>query len=401
MVTQGDIDGGGPIDNEATATSNEAATVMDTESVPVSQTSTKSITKTATDVDSAGDGVINNAGEEIDYEIVVTNTGNTTLTNVDVTDDLISLTCNPVVPVASLAPGATITCTGTYVVTQGDIDGGGPIDNEATATSNEAATVMDTESVPVSQTSTKSITKTATDVDSAGDGVINNPGEEIDYEIVVTNTGNTTLTNVNVTDDLITLNCNPTVPVASLAPGDSITCTGTYVVTQGDLDGGGPIVNQATATSNEAATVMDTESVPVEGAASYTIVKTATDVDSAGNGIIDNAGEEIDYEIVVTNNGTVTLNNVNVTDDLISLTCNPVVPVASLAPAASITCTGTYVVQQGDIDAGTDIVNQANRHQQRARRHHGHRERPGDAVELLHHRQDGDRHRRGRQWRHR
>ena len=39
----------------------------------------------------------------------------------------------------------------------------------------------------------------------------------------------------------------------------------------------------------------------------YSIDKTITGVDTAGNGVIDNAGEVIDYQIVVTNDGNVDL----------------------------------------------------------------------------------------------
>ena len=310
------------------------------ELVPI-VTAGMSLTKSVLDVDGAGPGgSVDAAGDVITYQLLIENVDTATLTNVEAGDPLFegfdqSVDCTPSLP-TSLAQGESATCTGTYTATQADIDsnggGDGDIDNQAFASSNEVGIINDTAEVPIVQNATKSITKTATDVDSAGDGVINNAGEEIDYEIVVTNTGNTTLTNVDVTDDLISLTCNPVVPVASLAPGATITCTGTYVVTQGDIDGGGPIDNEATATSNEAATVMDTESVPVSQTSTKSITKTATDVDSAGDGVINNAGEEIDYEIVVTNTGNTTLTNVDVTDDLISLTCNPVVPVASLAP---------------------------------------------------------------------
>ena len=60
---------------------------------------------------------------------------------------------------------------------------------------------------------------------------------------------------------------------------------------------------------------------------------------------------------MVTNTGNVTLTAVGVTDPLPGLsavTC----PVATLAPAASTTCTATYTVTQADLDAGS-IVNTA------------------------------------------
>ena len=62
----------------------------------------------------------------------------------------------------------------------------------------------------------------------------------------MTNTGNVTLTNVVVTDPLVTMVGGP---IASLAPGavDNTTFTASYIITQTDLDAG-QFTNQATAT---------------------------------------------------------------------------------------------------------------------------------------------------------
>ena len=275
---------------------------------------------------------------------MVTNNGNTTLSNVDVTDDLISLTCNPTVPAASLAPGDSITCTGTYVVQQGDIDAGTDIMNTATASSDELGDIMDNENVPVTQSNSYTIAKTATDIDGAGNGVIDNAGEEIDYEIVVTNNGNTTLSNVDVTDDLISLTCNPTVPAASLAPGDSITCTDTYVVQQGDIDAGTDIMNTATASSDELGDIMDNENVPVSTSPGLTLEKTS------GVSLITNVGQVVNYDFVITNTGNVVITNVTLTDPNLDApaSCNPAQG-SSLAPAEVMNCTGQHTVTPADL----------------------------------------------------
>jgi hypothetical protein len=58
----------------------------------------------------------------------------------------------------------------------------------------------------------------------------------VTYTYTVTNTGGVTLTNVTVTDPLV-----PALPgcaVATLAPGDSVTCTGTHQATQDEIDNG-------------------------------------------------------------------------------------------------------------------------------------------------------------------
>ena len=82
-------------------------------------------------------------GETLHYSFVVTNTGNVTLTNVSVAETAFTgsgtapaITCPA--GAASLAPGAQITCTATYVVTQADVDAG-KITNTATATGTPPA----------------------------------------------------------------------------------------------------------------------------------------------------------------------------------------------------------------------------------------------------------------------
>ena len=58
-------------------------------------------------------------------------------------------------------------------------------------------------------------------------------GDTIDYTFLVQNTGNVTLTNVNVSDPKVgSLSC----PTTTLAPGASMTCTATYALTQADID---------------------------------------------------------------------------------------------------------------------------------------------------------------------
>jgi uncharacterized repeat protein (TIGR01451 family) len=76
-------------------------------------------------------------GTVITYSYVVTNTGNVALTNVTVNDPMVGLSpidCggnSNVIP--TLAPGASVTCTATYVTTQADVTAGS-VNNEGTVT---------------------------------------------------------------------------------------------------------------------------------------------------------------------------------------------------------------------------------------------------------------------------
>ena len=96
---------------------------------------------------SASPSVITAAGQVVTYTVVATNTGNVTLNDVEVTDTLaapagppIVLTCNPTLP-ATLAPGATVTCTGSYVATASDLSHG-DISNTATVTGHSPSGVL-------------------------------------------------------------------------------------------------------------------------------------------------------------------------------------------------------------------------------------------------------------------
>ncbi|MGY3795904.1 DUF7507 domain-containing protein, partial [Aquimarina sp. 433] len=69
----------------------------------------------------------------IEYDIVVTNTGNVTLTDIEITDDNADAGSIVGSPIASLAPGASVTVTANQTITQANIDAGF-IENSATAT---------------------------------------------------------------------------------------------------------------------------------------------------------------------------------------------------------------------------------------------------------------------------
>ncbi len=227
----------------------------------LAQLSTMTINKTVVSVgtDTEAPFSVTAAGQVISYSILVTNTGNTTLTSVSVSDPRIAgnLDCAAAegqqTTGFSLAPGGTLTCTGSYTVLQSDLNdnggGDGDIDNTATANSTQVGPITDSEAVPVAPAPSLSITKVD---DYDGDAKFENVGDVITYTIVVTNTGNTDLVNVNVTDvQAPNLDCNPdalgnqtsgfTIPV-----GGSLTCSASHTIVQADLDAGS-FFNQACA----------------------------------------------------------------------------------------------------------------------------------------------------------
>jgi uncharacterized repeat protein (TIGR01451 family) len=167
-----------------------------------------SIHKTAT----VPGGTADVAGEVINYAITVSNTGNTALTGITVTDPSASnlaavlsagFNIGDTNQDNQLSSGETWQYTANHTVTQDDIDtdggGRGVINNTATADSIETDPVSASTSVTVDRHPSLQLKKTpdVTTVDSSGD-VIN-------YTIAVANTGNTTLSHPTVDDSQVNI----------------------------------------------------------------------------------------------------------------------------------------------------------------------------------------------------
>ncbi len=206
--------------------------------------------------DTDPDKVYSKVGDVITYSFVATNTTpqaatnttlNTNLANVRITEDTFSgagdmttLSCAPVQG-STLASGAKMTCTATYVVQQADLDNA-PLTNVARATGTPTAgpnvTDTDDETIPATWTPALVLDKTASVVDVDQDGVTG-LGDHIMYAFTVTNTGNVTVANITVVDDrltqrAITVTCTPT----TIAPTQVSTCAANapYVIDQADVD---------------------------------------------------------------------------------------------------------------------------------------------------------------------
>ncbi len=289
----------------------------------------------------------------IEYSLLVTNEGETDLDPVVVTDPLSglsSISC----PETSLDVGEDMTCTATYAITQADLDAD-VVNNTATATGTAplGTEVSDEDSETVDLIQSPEITLDKTGSVSGGTTV----GDTITYTFEVDNTGNVTLTNVTVTDPLsglTTIVCNPTQP-ATLAPNEVMSCSATYDIDQADIDLG-KVDNEATATGTpppegEDVTDKDPETVDLSPNPSLSVVKTLTGHNDTDQDGLVSLGETLTYLITATNTGNVTLHNVEVTDDKITKT-GGTTPCASVVPNGTCTLEGTYVITQGDVDAG-------------------------------------------------
>ena len=361
-LEQSDIDAG-TFTNEATATGttpdDSEVSDKDTDTQTITQEPGISLVKGGTvDMTVVAPSDQANVNDQIKYTFTITNTGNVTLTNITITDPLVTVSGNPI---ASLEPGQSdsTTITGTLNLTQVMIDAGS-VDNtaEVAGTTPANAQVTDEDDVTVSITPDPEITLTKTgtlhDNTVAPSGQVN-AGDTITYVFTITNTGNITVHELTVEDAGMTLNGSPV--TVNLAPGQSnTTITGTHTLTQAEIDSGA-YANTATAKAltpdDDEVTDDDTETIPLTSDPSISLEKTGSIVDDivppAGTA---NAGDRIGYTFTVQNTGNVTLTDVTVTDtnsDVVLTDCT----LGTLAVGASDSCTGYYSLTQDDINAGT------------------------------------------------
>lgn len=365
-VNQTNLDAG-LVENFATvnATSSVGAATAEVEKdVKIERESSLIVAKTGT-VDAGTDGAVN-AGDVVSYLFEVENTGHTCLAITSIVDDNAGeVECPYVVDMAGEAlfcpSEAFFTCTQTITITQDDMDAGSFSGNVTIA-----AVTPEGDDITASAPSTVSLKGASSVVldmgvvltpkDPEGYPI---PGDIVVYTINITNEGSLTLHDVTPGSSQAIVWICDFVEGATLAPGARTKCVGQYVLTQNNLDDG-----QVVAVVNISAT--DAVDEPVrEDLISTLELSTRSDlavvvsvvgeawIDDDGNGVCD-PGEGIEYVLFVRNAGTVTLSDIQMSDDLLGdqADCGEAPKGGSLAPDAGMTCTGTYQIDQIDIDRG-------------------------------------------------
>ena len=183
-VTQADIDAGLDLTNTASVTTNEIVVAeTDTAITPINAASSMVVTKTQT----GGPNPVTAAGQTLDYEITIENTGAVSLTGVTPVDTLpdgsAGVLAGPVGDTdgnSILDTNETWTYTISYTVTQADIDAGLDLTNTASVTTNEIVVAeTDTAITPINAVSSMVVTKTQT----GGPNPVTAAGQTLDYEI--------------------------------------------------------------------------------------------------------------------------------------------------------------------------------------------------------------------------
>jgi len=244
-------------------------------------------------------------GEEIEYNFTVKNTGNVTLTDIVVTDTILGEGWSH--DVGTLNPGGSTSFTANYVIPGTASD---TITNIATVTGNYGDNpVTDNDSydvdIIIEEEDNPVITIDKTGPESAS------PGEEIEYNFTVKNTGNVTLTDIVVTDPLFGATWK--YPIGTLAAGASTNFTAEYTI---------PGTASRTINNTVMALVYyDGKAYWASASHDVDIIieeeedKPALTIDKTGPTSA-RRGNTITYNFTVTNSGNVTLTNIVVTDPL-------------------------------------------------------------------------------------
>ncbi|MCH1471361.1 MAG: DUF11 domain-containing protein, partial [Flavobacteriaceae bacterium] len=394
-------------DATLSVTSNEA--VVDIAPIP-----SISITK-ASSINQIDGNTTIDKDDEITYTIVVTNTGNTALTGINITDTLTAIgggslsldaapafdsstdtsTSFPTEP--TLQIGEAVTYKTTFTITQPAIDAAG-VSNTASVVGYDTdgvavnATIDDPVVTTITQSPAITVTKTAS-VTHVGDADIADrvvrADDIIDYTITITNTGNVTLTDLAVVDELtdgagndLVMTSDPTNQwtIASLAPGDVQTYTPYYtigstaaltgsisnvVTVTGDTPNGTDDITAISDDPNDTTSNQDPTVVEADLFASIKVTKQDKLIDDGDTEA--GAGDLIEYTVVVTNTGEVTVSNIVLEDNLRSGNNTTIYlsspnhnagdltpwPSFTLAAGESRELTGFYILSQATVNTGS------------------------------------------------
>ena len=334
----------------------------DNDAAPGNDTPVSALTVT---VESDREGQQVKAGQTITYTVTVENTGNMTVKDIKVEDELegAKLVSGDSESIASLEPGGRATVHYTYVVTNEDVYKEEAIRNIVSTTGRDTAgTEVSASDFCESPTAPVSAELTVTkESDRKGQPV--KAGDTVTYTVTVENTGNLTIKDIKIEDELEGAKLVPgdSETVASLAPGGSATVHYTYVVTDEDVLKEEAIRNIATATGKDPKSNTVTDSDFCEDPTEPINAELTVTKDSDREGQQVKAGQTITYTVTVENAGSVTVKDIKVEDDLegAQLVPGDSETITLLAPGDSAAVHYTYVVTDADVYRGTAIRNTA------------------------------------------
>lgn len=398
-LTQGDVNHGGFTNTAATEgvilgadpEADDNVTVTDEDSAEVTTSTTSSISLTK----AADPGVFTDAGQDIGYTFTITNDGDVTIAALSITDDLIAAS-----PIDLNAPGAGVSVDWGAAATEGQLDHGESVTVTVDTDHGYTTTADDLEA------GHKTNTATANGEDPDGEDVPSDPaeatvhaakidlvksadpasglvaGDEVTYTFTATNTGEVTLEDVQLTDDASAFTGTGGALTLTdfdwssgteglMEPGDTVKATATYELTQQDVNNGS-VFNAADVSGvveggdrdndEDVVSAHDDETVTPSQVPAIKLEKSVKEQTGS------NAGDAVTYEFEATNTGSLTLVDVEISEDDFSGTGtlgdlenfdwpdedNEGV----LQPGESVTATASYTLTQADVNAGT-VTNDA------------------------------------------
>lgn len=288
------------------------------------------VTKTITTTGTGDDGEYY-VGDEVGFNIAVRNTGNITLTNVVVTEQLPECkiqdgtgytVTNGTAKITSIAPAATANVKALYTIPDTD-QGRDGITNTVNVTATETTGSATSPAFNVSNQvmtleAQKAITSTGT-----GSGGAYTSGDTIKYSVTVHNTGEREYDNVEVTDklagctftagDKYTAN-GQTATISHIGAQETITLTAQRPVAETDMGQFG-VINTVDVKAGSSVVSAESASAAFE-ALRKTMTGTVTieGTNSGANGAFV-VGETVQYRVSVTNTGNVDITKITVTSD--------------------------------------------------------------------------------------
>ncbi len=189
-------------------------------------------------------------GDTVDFTLTATNVYGEARTMTFVEQEGVEIIGQTVFE--NVEPGTTVSTTARYTVTEADILAGG-FTNTATVTF-EGGKAFDGKDDVVVEKVENALEVTKTIGSAPADGVSFNEGETVSFVVTVTNKGNQTLKDVQVTDKLAGafLTQGESDLIESLAPGETVTLHYGYTITANDL--GKEFRNVAVATAGNGTT---------------------------------------------------------------------------------------------------------------------------------------------------
>ncbi len=184
----------------------------------------------------------------VTYTYTITNTGTMSFRSTPLSSGLAgnpTLSCNSPLRYG-MGPFQTRTCTAQYRVTAADVAAGSIVDNASVAPAYAGGSTLRNASVTVSTGEHPQMNVTVVASPAAGLSL----GLTITWVMTATNTGDVTLTDIGKNfplSGLVVTSCQVSNP---FQPGGTASCTGTYTVTQADVDAGS-VVNVVTFTGTD------------------------------------------------------------------------------------------------------------------------------------------------------